>query len=704
MTRVITAPLFDPGLARTDRILSEGLSLAEIITASLPGLSDHDRLHLRVTLVTDRGVMVIDMAHWSRVRPKPGVRVVLRLVPGNNGFRSVLLAVVSIAALALAPMLAPAIGLGTGTLATSVVALGLNLVGFALVNALVPIEVPDQDRAKNRYTLSGWNNTARPDDPVPWPVGRHRYAPPYAALPYTVISGDDQYIVALFCFGYGRLDISDVKIGDTSIDAFSDVQIELREGVEADDPVTLYPRQVLEERAGVELLRPLPRDDAGELTGGAAEEVPIVRETALNTQIVSLIFFFPAGLVRYTREGDARTLGVSLRIRQRLSDADDWAEVETLDFLARKEEPFFRQYSWQPPSRGRWQVEVTRMTDERTNSRYQDRVILTAIQSVRPEYPLNIDKPMALLAMRIRASYQLNGQLDSVNAIVRRHVQDWDGEVWAEALSRNPAAAFVAMLQGPQNPFPVQDSEIDWELMQDWHAFCTLKGLKYDRIHEDAQGLGDALRQIAMAGRATPRHDGLKWGVVIDRPQDLVVDHLSARNSSGLTWSRQYLDPPDGIRVKFNDASNDYEEATRIIPWPGNDGPITLTEEMTLPGKTDPDEIWIETRRRMYEILHRPDTFTALQDGAARVVTRGDLMIAAHDVLDSTQMAARVTAVEGTLVELDEAVTMSGGESYGLRFRVFADSEDSIGSSVVASVATVTGTSRLLRLSGTTAR
>ena len=71
---------------------------------------------------------------------------------------------------------------------------------------------------------------------------------------------------------------------------------------------------------------------------------------------------------------------------------------------------------------------------------------------------------------------------------------------------------------------------------------------------------------------------------------------------------------------------------------PGLVGAPQLTEELVLPGKTDPAEIWREGRRRFYEALHRPDTFTCVMEGAARVATRGDLVMASWDVLARTQI------------------------------------------------------------------
>ena len=197
-------------------------------------------------------------------------------------------------------------------------------------------------------------------------------------------------------------------------------------------------------------------------------------------------------------------------------------------------------------------------------------------------------------------------------------------------------------------------------------------GLKYDRVHDAGEGLGDK------------RHDGLRWGVVIDRPETMVVDHINPRNSEQFDWSREYFTPPDALRIRFLDETNSYEEAERVVPWPGHDGPIVLTESIDLPGMTDPDEIYIEARRRMYELQHRPDNFSAIQSGAARVVTRGDLVMGSFDVLSRTLMAARVKSTRGNLIEIDELVSIP--EGYGVRYRVFVDADDMIGTSVVRAV------------------
>ena len=704
---VLAAPAIDPGSARIEMTLPDGLSVAEIVAAALPGATPADQARARVSLVTEKGSAVIPPERWRVVRPRPGVRVVIRLVPGKDALRAVLTIVVAIAAVALGQVWAAGLGFAAGTagfaIASAVITAGATLLGNLLINALIPPVKPDDER-RNSYSISGWRNRFDPDGAVPVLLGQIRYAPPLAARGYTEIVGDWQYIRAFFNFGEGPLELTDFRIGDTSIAEYDEVEIEVRQGLSSDQPLSLYPRQIVEETIGVELTRPLPRDDLGEVIAGEpAEETPVVRTTGADAKSASVILAFPGGLIRYNDEGKKRQHGVSIRIEQRLIEAVEWQLVTTLAVSAKKAEAFYRQHSWTFPSRGRWQVRVTMMTAETDDSKVQQRSVWVALQTLRPEYPLNYHQPLALVAVRVKATHQLSGALDNFSALGKRICLDWDhvAQDWVERATSNPAALYRFILQCPANPKPASDAEIDLAQLVDWHDFCRLKGLHYNRVQDRAgTTLREVLAEVAAAGRATPRHDGLKWGVVIDRPVELIVDHVNPRNSWGFSTRRSYVEKPHAWICTFQDEGNDYKEAQRVIPNPEHVGDITLTETLDLPGLTDPQIVYREGLRRFYEAAYRPDVYEATQEGAVRVATRGDAVMLSHDVLSRSQWAGRVRAVSGNLVELDALVTMVAGRDYALRFRVFAGPDDTVGTSVLRQVQTVAGETAVLRLTG----
>ncbi len=700
---VLAAPQFDPGCGRVAIDVPHGLTVAEIVARALPAASEADLARARVALVTERGTQIVPRELWALARPRPGVRVVIRVTPGKGALRSILSIVVSIAAVALAGVLFPS--LAVGSFGWSLAVAGLTIIGQLLINALIPPVKPDTER-KNVYAINGWKNRYEPGGAVPVVLGKMRYAPPMAVTPHTEIVGDAQYVRAAFLIGEGEVAIDDMRLGETSLSEYDEVETEIRYGVAGELPLSITPRQVVEESIGVELTRPLPRNDAGEVISGQASiETPVVRTTGPDAASAAIILAWEGGLYRLDDNGRRQSTTISVRIEQRLVEAETWQTVETLTITAAKAETFFRQHGWSFPTRGRWQVRLTMLSDESTDTRVIQRTSWAALQTIRPEYPLAYPRPLALVALRIKATHQLNGTVDNFNCLVSRISRDWDAATgtWVRRASENPAAAYLEVLCHTSNPKAVAASGLDLDLLADWAAWCSAEGLTYNAVLEETgTTLRDVLTEIAAAGRATPRHDGVRWGVVIDRPlvNTLVVDHINPRNSWGFKWSRAYIDPPHAFVVKFRDAGNDYKETERVVRWPGYEGEITLTEQLSLPGKVHAAEVWREARRRQLETIHRPDTYEVTQDGAVRTTTRGDAVALSHDVLSRVQVAARVKAVKGVLIEIDDVVEMVAGETYAVRFRVFERANDTIGVSVVRSVRNAGGGTQILTLTG----
>jgi hypothetical protein len=699
--RIVAQPYLDGG-RRLDAVAPAGSTIAEIVAIAIPGAPESVLPHVRVTI----GDTVIPREMWRSVRPKPTTIVIVRIAPGNRGaLRAALSIAVGVAALAIgqvwAAPLAGALGFGGSALATGIaqgVLTGTTLLaGTFLINSLVPLR---QDQAQGAgvaqsptYSIQGFRNVANPDGVVPCVLGKVRFAPPYAALPYTEVANGETYIRALFLVGYGPVAIRDIRLGDTPIENFKEVEIEVREGYSGDEPVTLYPSQVLEERLSVDL------NQAYVGTYG-----PHTRFTASDADEVSIDIAFPNGLfwMHTTVSGSTSVttplpLTVGIRIRMRLNGVGSWTTVVDWPISAFTQKAYSASYRWRLPARGRYEIEVTRTTadlDEinafQQNDQFVSISLWSAIRSYRPEYPLNFNHPLAVVALRARGSKQLNGVIDNLNLEASRVCLDWDGADWVEQETQNPGALLRYGMQGPMLAYPLTDDEIDLAGIVELHDFCTAKGLKYNRVHDFEQSVFDAWSDIAAAGRASPRDDGEQWGVVIDRAQTIVMQHITARNSWGFSGQRDYVRFPDAFRVKFYDETNNFKLAERVVPWPGFVGQPLVTEGIELPGVTDPDQVWKEARRRQYELIHRRDVYNATMDFEGACARRGDLIQFSHDILKRTQISARVRSVSGNAIGLDEFVTMETGKSYAIRFRKLPSSEgDDL--SVLRNVMTVVG-------------
>lgn len=682
-----------PDGAAPDIALPPGFTIAEIVGRALPGATPDMLERTEIVLVTPAGRMPVDRGHWHRVRPRDGVLVDIRVIPGKgNMLKSVLGVVVAIAAIAAGAYLGPLIAgsaYGFGWSAAtwqSLIGLGTITLGTLALNALIPTPTINERTPKPNYLISGWQNAFAPDAPVPAVLGKHRFSPPFAVTPYTRIENGKQFVLAVFNLGYGRLAISDHRIGETPITDFEKYRLQVRDGSSGDGPITLVPDQVIEEAIGTELLH----------------NAPIRRTLARDCSKARIILLFPSGMVRIEQKGDEREIQVGIRIRAREIGTGTWTYDETITIRNKTRDPFYVEHDWRLGSRSvRYEVDVTRLSEDSEKPEKIDRVQFVALQSVRPEYWDNFDDDLALVAIRIKASNQLTGALDSYNCLASRICLDWNAgtETWVQRETRNPASLSRWVLQGAANAKGYSNSEIDLETLQDWHEFCDDKGLSYDRIHDFEGSIEDALVAIAAAGRASPRFDGTKWSWVIDRPKIIVADQFNARNSRSFRWDTAYGDPPHALRVPFLDRTNGYQSAERIVPWPGYTGDITITEQLDLPGKTDPDEIWIEARRRMHEARYRTTTYQLITDSVTRPAVRGDLVMLNQDVLARLTKAARVVAVSGMTVALDDVIEMVDGTTHAIRWRWYADAGDAVGESTVRQVYTVPGDSWAVTIS-----
>lgn len=666
---LLALPHIDPMRGRQKIDVAYGLTVGEMVVVALPGVA-HDRV--RVTI----GEHVIEPKFWHRVRPRPGATVIIRDVPGDDTLRSVLSVAVLVAAVALGQFYAPAIagGLlpasftgfgaatataGTLSLVGSLATAGFAVAGSLLLNALIPVRgLGDQDKGTDIYAITGLKNSANPGGVIPSILGRHRYAPPYAAVPYTEVIGDDQFVIAAFLFGHGPLALSSHQLGDAPLTTYSDILTEIFDGTSVPSS-TLYPMQVVEEQLAINLVGVYP----GRYT----------KMTAPDATECSIDIAFVQGLVKFDDKGRPGSWNVYFRIEQREVGTSTWLPVELSFGTGGNRQTIIRRtLRWALPTRGQYEISISRLTPTQGSTRIMDRADWSCIRSFRPESPFNFDKPVAMTVLRIRASNQLNGALDNYNAIAQVICPDWDvgTQTWVVRETSNPASLYRHVLQGPANAYPKTDDQIDIAGLQDWHEFCAAKGLTYNRVHDYNATRLDVLADIAAAGRATPHDDGVRWGVTIDRPQSTYVSAISPRNS----WDFQGQTPqvlfPDGHRVQFVDETNNYNQAERIVPFPGISADnVQVTEDLPMPGVTNPDQIWKAARRRQYELIHRPHTYTVSQDIESLVVARGDMVPLNHDVLDRDHVAARVRAISNQLVTLDTPVSMQAGRSYACVFR-----------------------------------
>ena len=77
------------------------------------------------------------------------------------------------------------------------------------------------------YGVRGQSNRARIGEPVPVIYGKHLVYPDLAAQPWTEYVVNDQFLYQLFCIGNGEYDIDEIRIGETDINTFTEIETEI---------------------------------------------------------------------------------------------------------------------------------------------------------------------------------------------------------------------------------------------------------------------------------------------------------------------------------------------------------------------------------------------------------------------------------------------------------------------------------------------
>jgi predicted phage tail protein len=287
-----------------------------------------------------------------------------------------------------------------------------------------------------------------------------------------------------------------------------------------------------------------------------------------------------------------------------------------------------------------------------------------------------------MIAMRIKASEQLNGVPDAINCVAESYLPVYSGASWSYELTANPAWAFADLLRRRGQEVVLPDSRLDLVGIKAWADACDAPAPNgpgnrwgFNAVMEGGS-IFNALRTVASHGRATPTMKDGKFSIVRDVQQNVPVQHITPRNSSNYTGSKLFLDIPEALRVRFINAARGFVEDEVIVYDDGqNEFNTEKFETIELFGCTDKNQAWREGRYHLAVMKLRPEEHIVEMDIEALRCTVGDLVLLNHDVILIGLGAGRIrsrSVTQAGLVQsfvLDGPVAMTASVSYGLRVR-----------------------------------
>ncbi|OBX37004.1 hypothetical protein A8U91_01352 [Halomonas elongata] len=276
-----------------------------------------------------------------------------------------------------------------------------------------------------------------------------------------------------------------------------------------------------------------------------------------------------------------------------------------------------------------------------------------------------------LMALRIRATDQLNGVIDQLRIRTQAVLRVWDGSAWVMQATNNPGWAYIDAMTGQQVGNPIGDGRLHLEDIVNWAAFCDAHAspLEYHHVHDGDETVLDRARSIAAAGQGSFAFRDGKFGIVFDDPNTPIVQAITPRNASGFSSSIQYKDLPHGIRVKYVDPDI-WSDAERIVYRDGYDeSNATRFEDFQLQGVASSEEAWDHGNYHLRQAILRPETFKASMDWENLAIVRGNRVLYQYDAILVGLGSARVKSVSGTTIVLDERLEYTEQRAYGISVR-----------------------------------
>ena len=603
--------------------------------------------------------------------------------------------------------------------------------------------------------IEGARNTINKYGVIPINLGTNRIFPNQAALPFSENSaqGKEQYIRQLFTYGYGKLLISDRKLGETELDKFEGVETEDRLNGDLNQGTSLYTNDVYQQDLNVALTK----------AGGY-----IIRTTQTNVNEAEIDISFQ-GLCKYNDDGSKSNKTVQFEIQYAPTGTQNWSvpsggfqvinsQSLTLDLSQTnvRKTGFFTSNPYRTintfivldtyngsvyttqvtcsqntvtwpslsegnvvlgyihgqrcisnvytsleyidnhaalvgkyinsvndfivtcnfsnynavgvsisggyikgvtgtmtvsaatsvalrkskrfifPTKGQYDIRVRRLTDDSTDDKIIDKSYLTALKSITYANPVSF-ADISGTAMRIKASDQLSGAVDSYNVIASTLLKSYNpnNDTWEDnKISSNPADIFRYVLQSPAFAKHLPDNKIDIEKLEEWWVYCNSIGLTYDRVIDYDTSVDDVLNDICAAGVATLSKVNNIYSVIIDNERPIIKGMVTPRNSWDYKGNINYPDLPHALRIEFRNEEKGYETDERIVYADGySENNATLYERLEFPSCTNASLAYWYGRRYFATAILQPETHTFKMDFESMTFNRGDRITFINDVI-----------------------------------------------------------------------
>lgn len=608
---------------------------------------------------------------------------------------------------------------------TLIIAIVVAVVAAVVVALVISPSTPaaigaDRENGDPVYTLTGERNQNRLNASIECVYGRNRLWPAYAARPYNVYDGNEQYQFSLFCLGHGDFAIETMYFEDTPIVAFEDVEWEI---VKPGEKLDLFADNVDTSTAvsNIELFAPNEEEYSG-WTGAFVVNAPFTACTRIEVDIE-----LPVGLYKLNEEEAGKLEEETAEAAFEYAAIDDYGNRkggwQPLVFTKRKvygsgygnefkdvlvrglgeagatdkktgkplEAPRSTAYTYEnvsffsktlktnTPQRytygsnvpaGRYVVRARR-TNQKNDSIQSGNVIRW--QTLRCFFPsVKAYGGVTLIAIKARATNNLNNNAAArFNVVATRKLKQWSpatGWTTAATATRSPVWAFCDVFMANYGG-RLPDTFLALQELYNLSLTLANEKIFFDYIFDSKTTVWEVARVIARVCRGVPMLDTSRLTIIRDVQRLYATAMFNQHNivAGSFQWSVRFrnIQDYDGVEVIYTDSSTWQRETVLcLIGDDLGDNP----QSIQLSGCTDRTRAFQEglyTRASQLYIRENIDFKTGLEGFLPRY---GDMIMVSHDV-PKWGTGGLVVDIDELVIQTSEPCVFTPGEVHRVLLR-----------------------------------
>ncbi|QQX80870.1 hypothetical protein JK628_03060 [Shewanella sp. KX20019] len=533
-----------------------------------------------------------------------------------------------------------------GATASAVTVMAVNMAGAAIMSAIIgPPEAPNNSMSQPSptYSLQAQGNAARIGAAIPVIYGTNRIYPDFAAQPYAIFEGNNQYLHQLFVIGQGDIDVSKVLFEDTSVDNF-DADIEV---VKPNKPVTLFHSAVIQaSTAGGQGLE--SKGTQGPYVIGGPKDT----FTKLAADVV-----FPGGLMTFNDEGDEKSASVGLQVIAEVITDKGIATGGTVILYAGTVTRCTRTaqrltFSQEVPE-ARYQIKFVRTTGK-GGSKTTDALQIGSVKGFKKHD--NKYGDLTLLAIKVRANENLsNAASRKINCIAKGKIREWTQKNgWSNPVySSNPAWVFADVCRARYGG-NYEDGRIDLLGLEQLAAKFKVRKDSFNGIFDSQTNISNALKKVSQVVRSTPVKQGNLIRMIRDQRQQIpstVFSHANIKDFS-IDFVMHGEESSDSIRAMYFDSETGYKQGEVLCKLPGSSA--TKPKELMFFGITNRAQAWREGIYHISSSTYRRSFVNFKTEMEGYIPSYGDVVLVNHYLLNPDAMFSGLV-----IYQKDSEITLS---------------------------------------------